>query len=202
MTARLGVLLSGRGSNFVALQESIATGNLQGAEIVTVLSNLEEAPGLKKAGDLGLSARAIPHKGHKRREHDRLMVEALREAEVDWVCLAGYMRLLTPVFTEAFPQRILNIHPSLLPAFPGLDAQRQAWEYGVTVSGCTVHLVDEGMDTGPIVGQSSVDISECGEAGDVSRKILAAEHQLYSEALSKLIHCPWEVVGRRVVFGN
>ena len=201
MTARVGILLSGRGSNFVALYEAIRDGVVPDAEVVAVLSNVADAPGLERAREFGLDVEAIPHRGMKRREHDAAMVEALRRRKVEWVCLAGYMRILTPVFVSAFSKRMLNIHPSLLPAFPGLDAQRQAWEYGVRVSGCTVHLVDEGMDTGPIVAQESVDIGGCGDAGEASARILEKEHALYAKALSRLLSESWKVEGRRVVFG-
>lgn len=197
---RVGALLSGRGSNFLALQRAAERGDLGEAKIVLVLSNVEDAPGLEKARSLGLDARAIPHRGLKRAKHDSLMVDALKSANVDWVCLAGYMRLLTPVFVEAFPQRVLNIHPSLLPAFPGLHAQEQAWTYGARISGCTVHLVDEGMDSGPIVAQAAVAIGDTKSPSEVSERILKKEHELYPQALARLLNEGWSVEGRRVVF--
>ena len=153
----LGILLSGRGSNFVAIAQSIAAGRLPGARIAVVLSNRADAPGLASARDLGIPAFAIEAQGRKRAEHDRAIVAALREHAVDLVCLAGYMRLLSPDFVQAFPQRILNIHPSLLPAFPGLDAQRQAIDYGAKIAGCTVHFVDEELDHGVIILQRAID---------------------------------------------
>ncbi len=198
---RIGVLLSGRGSNFLALNEAVLKGDLGNTEIAVVLSNVEDAPGISKARDLGLATEVIPHRGLKRANHDALMVEALRAASVDWVCLAGYMRLLTPVLVEAFPQRILNIHPSLLPSFPGLRAQEQAWQYGAAISGCTVHLVDEGMDTGPIVAQAAVHIGDAVSPAETSERILKEEHILYPLALRRLLEEDWRIEGRRVVFG-
>src|SRR5579872_1520362 len=153
---RLGILLSGRGSNFVAIADNIATGKIPGAEISVVISNKAEAAGNRSAEERGLTTRVVPSKGIPRAEHDAAIVACLREHRADLVCLAGYMRLISPVFLEAFPQRVLNIHPSLLPAFPGLDAQRQALEYGVTISGCTVHFVDEHLDHGVIILQRTV----------------------------------------------
>ncbi|MDA8019272.1 MAG: phosphoribosylglycinamide formyltransferase [Thermoanaerobaculia bacterium] len=199
-TARLGILLSGRGSNFQALQRAVASGDIE-AEIALVVSNVEGAPGIETARSLGLATVAIPHEGRKRREHDLLVVEALREAEVDWICLAGYMRILSPAFVEAFPERIVNIHPSLLPSFPGLHAQEQAWDYGVRVSGCTVHLVDDGLDSGPIVAQATVPVDGCADAEELSARILSQEHVLYPRAMGRLLSERWRVAGRRVVFG-
>lgn len=199
--ARLGILLSGRGSNFLALHAAIERGEID-ATIAVVLSNHEEAPGLAKARSLGIEARALPHQGMRRRRHDAAMVAALQEAAVDWVCLAGYMRILTPTFIGAFPNRILNIHPSLLPAFPGLDAQVQAWDYGVKVSGCTVHLVDQGMDTGPIVVQYPVSMEGLASAAELSARILEQEHRAYPAALQLLLSKDWQVKGRRVVFDD
>lgn len=200
-SVRLGILLSGRGSNFLALHQAVGDGRIT-AEIALVLSNRPSAPGLQKAMDLGLPTMAISHRGKGREEHDRLVVEALQEAGVDWVCLAGYMRVLSPVFIRAFPRRALNIHPSLLPAFPGLDAQRQALEHGVRVSGCTVHLVDEGLDSGPIVIQKPVSIADEETDESLAEKILVQEHLAYPEALSRLLTEPWRVEGRRVLFGS
>lgn len=198
---RLGVLLSGRGSNFLAIHEAIERGEVP-AEIAVVITNIEGAPGVARAEEFGLRTLTIPHKGMKRRAHEELVVAALREAEVDWVCLAGYMRLLSPYMVTSFPQRIVNIHPSLLPAFPGLDAQRQAFEHGVRVSGCTVHLVDEGLDSGPIVVQKVVEVADDDTADSLSERILAVEHEAYPEALRKLLGSPWRLEGRRAVFGG
>lgn len=199
--ARVGVLLSGRGSNFEALHDAMEHGEIP-AEVVLVLSNVEDAPGLEKARRRGLATTVVPHRGVTRKEHDAALVAALREAEPDWVCLAGYMRILGASFVDAFPRRILNIHPSLLPAFPGLDAQGQAWAYGVRVSGCTVHLVDRGMDTGPIVAQETVDVGDSSGPEDLAAKILAVEHRLYPRALGRLLQENWRLEGRRVVFGE
>ncbi len=201
MSARVGVLLSGRGSNFVALQEAMRRGELP-AQIVLVVSNDPQAPGLAKAAGYSIPTAAIPHRGVKRREHEELVLAKLRRAEVEWVCLAGYMRLLSPHLVRAFPQRILNIHPSLLPAFPGLDAQGQAFKHGVRVSGCTVHLVDEGLDSGPIVVQKTVLVEDGDTAETLSARILAEEHRAYAEALHRLLVEPWRVEGRRLVFGG
>ena len=199
-TARLGILLSGRGSNFQALQRAVASGDIP-AEIALVVSNIEDAPGIERARSLGLDTVVLRHAGLRRRQHDLRVVEALRRAEVDWVCLAGYMRILSPAFVEAFPERIVNIHPSLLPSFPGLHAQEQAWSYGVRVSGCTVHLVDDGLDSGPIVEQVAVEVAGCADADDLSARILAQEHRIYPRAVSRLLSERWRVEGRRVVFG-
>lgn len=170
------------------------------ARIAVVISNLQEAPGLEKARELGLQTEVIPHRGIRRAEHDRRIVEALGRHGVEWVCLAGYMRILGAAAIEAFPQRIVNIHPSLLPAFPGLHAQKQAWDYGVRVSGCTVHLVDGGLDTGPIVDQVSVRADGARSAAELSTKILEQEHRLYPRALARLLADRWRIEGRRVVF--
>lgn len=199
--ARLGILLSGRGSNFLALQAAIARGELP-AEIALVASNVAEAPGLARARELGLPAVAVPHRGLPRAAHEERLLAALRGAEVEWVCLAGYMRVLSPAFTAAFPRRILNVHPSLLPAFPGLDAQRQALEHGVRVSGCTVHLVDEGLDSGPIVVQRAVPVLDGDTAESLAARILEQEHRAYPEALRRLLTEPWRVAGRRLLFGE
>lgn len=201
MTPRLGILLSGRGSNFLALQTAIDRGELP-ARIALVVSNLPEAPGLAWARELGLPAIAIPHQGARRQEHEERVLAALREARVDWVCLAGYMRLLSPGFLAAYPQRILNIHPSLLPAFPGVDAQAQALAHGVKVSGCTVHLVDEGLDSGPIVIQKSVPVLDSDTVESLSARILEQEHLAYPEALRRLLTEPWRIDGRRLLFGG
>lgn len=199
--ARLAVLLSGRGSNLLALQAAIERGELS-AEIVLVVSNEPEAPGLARARELGLPAVAIPHQGAGgRAAHEAQVLAALEEARTEWVCLAGYMRLLSAEFVGRYPQRILNIHPSLLPAFPGLEPQRQALEHGVRLSGCTVHLVDAGLDSGPIVDQRSVPVLAGDQPSDLARRILEQEHQLYAAALRRLLAEEWKVEGRRLVFG-
>jgi phosphoribosylglycinamide formyltransferase 1 len=196
---RIAVMLSGRGSNFAALAEACARGEVP-AEIVLVLSNKPDAGGLERARERGIPARAIPGKGLPREEHEKLLIGAIREVGAEWVCLAGYMRLLGPSFIDAFPQRIVNIHPALLPAFPGVDAQRQAWEYGVRVSGCTVHLVDSGCDTGPIVLQRAVPVLDGDSADDLAARILEEEHVAYPTAMRLLLTRRWRVEGRRVAF--
>jgi phosphoribosylglycinamide formyltransferase-1 len=198
---RIGVLLSGRGSNFLALHAAIERGEIP-ARIVLVLSNIAEAPGLAKARELGIPAEAIPHEGQPRAVQEQKVLDALRQADVEWICLAGYMRLLSPAFVSAFPSRILNIHPSLLPAFPGLDAQEQALAHGVKVSGCTVHLVDEGLDSGPIVVQRTVPVLDGDTPRTLAARILEQEHLAYPEALRRLLTEPWRIEGRRLVFGS
>ena len=193
------MLLSGRGSNLVALADACSRGEVP-AEVALVLANKPDAPGLERARERGIPARAIPSRGMPREEHERLLVAAIREAGAEWVCLAGYMRLLTPEFIAAFPQRIVNIHPALLPAFPGVDAQHQAWEYGVKVSGCTVHLVDAGCDTGPIVLQRTVPVLDSDTVDDLAARILEQEHIAYPTALRLLLTRRWRVDGRRVTF--
>jgi len=195
---KLGILLSGRGSNFEAIADSIQAKRLD-AEIAIVISNRAEALGLESARRRGLNARLIPSKGRTREDHDAEVAAALREAHVDLVCLAGYMRLLSPEFIRAFPDRILNIHPSLLPAFPGLEAQKQAVEYGVKVSGCTVHFVDEHLDHGAIILQKTVPVLEDDDAHSLSARILKQEHIAYTEALQLLLSGECEVQGRKVV---
>ncbi len=192
-------MLSGRGSNFLAIAENIAQGKLKGCEIAVVLSNKADAPGLEVARALGLKALAIEGRGRKRAEHDAEIVACLREHDVDLVCLAGYMRLLSPEFLQAFPERILNIHPSLLPAFPGLGAQEQAFTYGVQVAGCTVHFVDEQLDHGVIVLQKTVPVLEGDDAHALSARILEQEHVAYSEAIARVLSGEYRVVGRRYV---
>jgi phosphoribosylglycinamide formyltransferase 1 len=199
MLHRIGVLLSGRGSNFVALADSIAAGRIPGAEIALVISNREGAPGLALAEARGIKAIAIPSKGLAREEYDRLAVEELRKANVDLVCLAGFMRLLSPYFVAAFPQRILNIHPSLLPSFPGLEASRQALEYGVKFTGCTVHLVDENMDAGPILAQAIVPVRDEDTDETLSARILTEEHRIYTEAVRLIVSGKYRIEGRRVI---
>ena len=199
MNKRIGVLISGRGSNFEALADSVAAGRIPGAEIAVVLSNREDAPGIEKARARGIPARAIPSKGLEREAYDRLMVAALREHHVELVCLAGYMRLLSPHFVAAFPQRILNIHPSLLPAFPGLESQRQALEHGVKFTGCTVHLVDENLDAGPIVLQAVVPVENGDTPETLSARILREEHRIYTEAVRIVLEGRYRIEGRRVL---
>lgn len=199
MSKRIGILLSGRGSNFEALADSVAAGRLPGAEIALVISNREAAPGVEKARARGIPARVIPSKGLEREAYDRLVVEALREARVDLVCLAGYMRLLSPSFVAAFRNRILNIHPSLLPAFPGLEAQRQALEHGVKFSGCTVHFVDENLDAGPIIAQAVVEVRDDDTVESLSERILAQEHRIYTEAVRIVLEGRYRLEGRRVL---
>jgi phosphoribosylglycinamide formyltransferase 1 len=194
---RLGVLLSGRGSNFVAIAENISRGKLKGCEIAVVISNNADAAGLAAARERGLKAVAIEARGRKRAEHDAEIIATLREYKVDLVILAGYMRLLSPEFVQAFPRRILNIHPSLLPAFPGLDAQEQAFVYGVHVSGCTVHFVDEQLDHGVIVLQRTVPVREEDDAHTLAERILEQEHIAYSEAIARVLSGEYRVVGRR-----
>lgn len=198
----LGILLSGRGSNFEAIAEAVAGGRIQDARIAIVISNREEAPGLERARQRGIEALAIPAKGKTREAHDAEVVAALRAAAVDLVCLAGYMRLLSPGFVQAFPQRILNIHPSLLPAFAGIAAQRQALEYGVKVSGVTVHLVDEQLDHGPIIVQRTVPVLDSDDEHALVARILEQEHIAYTEAINIVLSGRFRVEGRRVVVSN
>jgi phosphoribosylglycinamide formyltransferase 1 len=194
---RLGILLSGRGSNFLAIAKAINEHRLLGAEIAVVLSNREDAPGLVSARELGLPAFAIPSTGRKRAEHDAEMIARLHQHKVDLVCLAGYMRIISPQFVSAFPQRVLNVHPSLLPAFPGLDAQKQAIEYGVKFAGCTVHFVDEAVDHGVIVLQRSVPVKEEDTVESLTASILEQEHIAYPEAIARVISGEYQVEGRR-----
>ena len=195
----LGILLSGRGSNFVAIADSIAAGRIPDARIAVVISNRADAPGLETARQRGLTALAIPSKGKPREEHDREVVAALRDNKVDLVCLAGYMRLLSPWFVRQFPAKILNIHPSLLPAFPGLEAQQQAFAYGVRVSGCTVHLVDEELDHGAIIVQKTVPVLDSDDKHTLAARILEQEHIAYAEAIRIVLEGDFEIVGRRLV---
>jgi phosphoribosylglycinamide formyltransferase 1 len=199
MKKRIGVLLSGRGSNFEALAESAAAGRIPNAEIAIVVSNRENAPGIERARARGIEARVIPSKGLEREAYDRLVAAALEEKEVDLVCLAGYMRLLSPYFVAAFRNRILNIHPSLLPAFPGLEAQRQALEHGAKFSGCTVHFVDENLDAGPIVLQAVVPIKDDDTPETLSERILREEHRIYSEAVRIVLEGRYRIENRRVM---
>ena len=194
---RLGILLSGRGSNFEAIADSVAAGRIQ-AEIAAVISNKASARGLEIARERGLPALCIPSKDVPREEYDRLLVAELKSRGVELVCLAGFMRLLTAEFCAAFPMRILNIHPSLLPAFPGLDAQKQALEHGVKIAGCTVHFVDPQLDAGPIVLQAAVPVLENDTAESLSARILVEEHRIYGQAISIVLAERWRIDGRRV----
>jgi phosphoribosylglycinamide formyltransferase 1 len=199
MKKRIGVLLSGRGSNFEALAEGVAAGRIPDAEIAIVMANREGTQGVERAQSRGIANRVIPSKGLEREIYDRQVVAVLREYQVDLVCLAGYMRLLSPYFVECFPQRILNIHPSLLPSFPGLESQRQALEYGVKFAGCTVHFVDENLDAGPIVLQSVVPALDGDTADTLSERILREEHRIYSEAVRIVLEGRFRIEGRRVI---
>jgi phosphoribosylglycinamide formyltransferase-1 len=199
MKKRIGVLLSGRGSNFEALAESIASGRIPNAEIAIVLSNRDGAPGTDRAKARGIATRVIPSKGLERETYDREVVAVLNEHKVDLVCLAGYMRLLSPYFVAAFPNRILNIHPSLLPSFPGLESQRQALEYGVQFAGCTVHFVDENLDAGPIVLQAVLPVNDNDTEDTLSARILEQEHRIYSEAVRIVLEDRYKIQGRRVI---
>jgi phosphoribosylglycinamide formyltransferase 1 len=196
---KLGILISGRGSNFIAIADSIAAGRIAGAQIAIVISNRADASGVDAARQRGLEAAVIPSKGRTREEHERDVIAALKQHEVKLVCLAGYMRLLSPAFVREFPQRILNIHPSLLPAFPGLDAQKQAFDYGVKVSGCTVHFVDEHLDHGAIIVQRAVPVLDADDEHTLAARILEQEHSAYSEAINIVLGGKFNVVGRRVV---
>ena len=195
----LGILLSGRGSNFEAIASNIAAGRIPNGRIAVVISNKPDAGGLATAKRLGQTALAIPSKGVAREEHDRAVVAALKEHKVDLICLAGYMRLLSPWFVQQFPQKILNIHPSLLPAFPGLEAQEQAFAYGVKVSGCTVHFVDEELDHGAIIVQKAVAVSREDDEHTLAARILEQEHIAYSEAIRIVLEGKYKIVGRRLV---
>ena len=193
----LGILLSGRGSNFEAIAKNVAAGKIPDARIAVVISNQPEAGGIETAGRLGFNVLVIPSKGKGREEHDHEIVAALQKHKVDFVCLAGYMRLLSPWFVRQFPHRILNIHPSLLPAFPGLEAQEQAFAYGVKVSGCTVHFVDEELDHGPIIVQKTVPVLDSDDQHRLSARILEQEHIAYSEAIRIVLEGGYEIAGRR-----
>jgi len=196
---RIGILLSGRGSNFLAIAESIREGKLKGVEIAIVISNVAEADGIRKAQEMGLPCHVFVSKGRKRQEHDAEMIACLWSHGVDLVCLAGYMRLLSPVFVTSFPNRVLNIHPSLLPAFPGLEAQQQAFEYGVKTAGCTVHFVDDRLDHGVIVLQRAIPVLESDDGHSLAVRILAEEHIAYSEAIGLVASGEYEILERRYV---
>jgi phosphoribosylglycinamide formyltransferase 1 len=195
---RLGILISGRGSNFQAISDSIRDGRLN-AEIAVVISNRESAAGLQVARDHGLLSVSLPSKGLDRTVYDRMLIDQLRRNGVDLVCLAGYLRLLSADFIQAFPQRILNIHPSLLPAFPGLDAQHQALAHGVKITGCTVHFVDEQLDSGPIIMQAAVPVLDDDTDDSLSARILAEEHRIYTEAINLVVSGRFRVDGRRII---
>src|SRR5271169_1118515 len=195
----LGILLSGRGSNFVAIANSIAAGRIPDARIAVVISNRADAPGLETVRHRGLNALIIPSKGKPREAHDREVVAALLDNKVDLICLAGYMRLLSPWFVQQFPAKILNIHPSLLPSFPGLEAQQQAFAYGVKVSGCTVHFVDEELDHGPIIVQKTVPVLASDDEHTLAERILEQEHLAYTEAINVVLEGKFDLVGRRLV---
>ena len=198
MSARLGILLSGRGSNFEAIARNVLTGRLK-CEIGFVFSNKPNAPGLTLARELGFPCGSIPSAGIDRATFDLQVVELLKQHRIDWVCLAGYMRLLSGQFVAQFRGRILNIHPSLLPAFPGLDAQYQALAHGVKLSGCTVHLVDENLDSGPILLQSAVPVADNDTVETLSTRILIEEHRIYSEAIAWVLRGDYKIEGRRVI---
>jgi phosphoribosylglycinamide formyltransferase 1 len=199
---RLGILLSGRGSNFLAIAESIRVGRLNGVEIAVVVSNVAEAPGISAAQQMGLPHAVLVSNGRKRAEHDADVIACLQTHHVELVCLAGYMRLLSPGFLEAFPNRILNIHPSLLPAFPGLEAQEQAFEYGAKIAGCTVHFVDEHLDHGVIVLQRAIPVLETDDEHSLAERILAEEHIAYRDAIGRVASGEYEIRGRRFVKRN
>jgi phosphoribosylglycinamide formyltransferase-1 len=193
----LGILLSGRGSNFVAIADSIDSERIPDARIAVVITNKADAPGIETARKRGLTALVIPSKSRPREEHDREVVAALKEHKVDLICLAGYMRLLSPWFVQQFPRKIMNIHPSLLPAFPGLEAQEQAFAYGVKVSGCTVHFVDEELDHGAIIVQKTVPVPDDDDESMLAARILEQEHIAYTEAINIVLSGKFEIVGRR-----
>jgi phosphoribosylglycinamide formyltransferase-1 len=195
----IGILLSGRGSNFVAIADNIDAGRIPGARIAVVISNRPDAPGIETARRRSLDARVIPSKGKQREEHDREVVAVLKEKRVELVCLAGYMRLLSAWFVQQFPNRVLNIHPALLPSFPGLEAQKQAFDFGVKVSGCTVHFVDEQLDHGAIIVQKAVPVYDTDDEHALADRILEQEHIAYSEAIRIVLEGKYDIVGRRVV---
>ena len=199
MSYRIGILISGRGSNMLALERAVREGRIAEAEIAVVISDQVVAAGLQRAEERGLKTLLIERRGRTRVEHDRETIAALRAHEVDLVCLAGYMRLLSPEFTEAYRGRIVNIHPSLLTAFPGLEAHRQAIEHGVKWTGCTVHFVDEGLDAGPIIAQRVVPVHDDDTEETLAARILVEEHRIYPEAVARIVRGDYEIVGRRVI---
>lgn len=194
----LGVLISGRGSNLQSILDAVAAGRLA-ATVAVVISNRADAAGLARAADAGVETLVLDHRGRAREEYDAQLIDALRERRVDVVCLAGFMRVLSPAFIDAFRDRILNIHPSLLPAFPGVDAQRQAWEHGVKLAGATVHLVDESLDGGPIVRQEAIEVRGEDTAESLSARILEIEHRLYPAAIGDVLRGGWRLEGRRFI---
>ena len=198
----LGILLSGRGSNFTAIAANVSAGKIPNAQIAIVISNKASAEGIETAKKLNLTTAVIPSKGKDREAHDHEVVDTLKQHKVDLICLAGYMRLLSPWFVQQFPQRILNIHPSLLPSFPGLEAQQQAFAYGVKVSGCTVHFVDEELDHGVIVVQKTVPVLETDDEHALAERILEQEHIAYTEAINIVLQGNYDIVGRRLVLRN
>src|ERR1700756_2773802 len=202
MKKRIGVLLSGRGSNFEALADSVSAGGIPNAEIAVVVSNKPGAPGLERAAARSIPSRAIPSTGLEREAYDRQVAAVLHEHKVDLICLAGYMRLLSPFFIAAFPQRILNIHPSLLPSFPGLESQKQALDYGVKLAGCTVHFVDENLDAGPIVLQAGGPVEDDDTEDTLSARILKEEHRIYSEAVEIVLQGKYKIEERRVILNS
>ena len=195
----LGILLSGRGSNFEAIAKNVASGKIPNARIAIVISNRPDAGGIETARRMGLTTLVLASKGKDREQHDREVVTSLKEHQVDLVCLAGYMRLLSPCFVRQFPHRILNIHPSLLPAFPGLEAQEQAFAYGARISGCTVHFVDEELDHGPIIVQKAVSVLDTDDEHSLAVRILEQEHIAYTEAINIVLQGKFEIVGRRLI---
>jgi phosphoribosylglycinamide formyltransferase 1 len=195
----IGILLSGRGSNFEVIAKNVASGKIPSARVSVAISNVANAGGLDVARRMGITAIVVPSKGKQREAHDREMVTALREHKVDLICLAGYMRLLSPWFVQQFPQSILNIHPSLLPAFPGLEAQQQAFAYGVKLAGCTVHFVDEELDHGAIIVQKAVPVMDADDERTLAARILEQEHAAYSEAIAIVLEGKFQIVGRRMV---
>lgn len=197
---KIGILISGRGSNMVAIADAVKSGLIADSEVTVVISDKKEAGGLEKARSRGIDTVVIEKNGRKRAEHDAEIIEELRKRNVELICLAGYMRLLSPEFVRAFPNRILNIHPSLLPSFKGLDAQRQAFEYGVKVSGCTVHFVDEDLDHGAIVAQKTVEIMDEDTTETLSARILEHEHRLYIESIARIVQGNYKMDGRRLVW--
>ena len=197
MAKRLGILISGRGSNFVAIADSIAAGKLE-AEIAVVVTNKQDAPGYKIAKERGIKAVYLSSDGLSREEYDQRIAEEMKKYWVDLICLAGFMRLLSPEFVRKHPQKVLNVHPSLLPAFPGLNSQRAAMEHGVRYTGCTVHFVDEGLDSGPIVRQAVVEVRNDDTESTLTERILKEEHRIYTQAIALVISGQWDIVGRRV----
>ncbi|MCU1272301.1 MAG: formyltetrahydrofolate-dependent phosphoribosylglycinamide formyltransferase [Acidobacteriaceae bacterium] len=195
----LGILLSGRGSNFEAIATAVASGKISDTRIAIVISNREDAGGITRARELGIETLVFPSKGKAREEHDSEVVAALQQHKVDLVCLAGYMRLLSPWFVKQFPHRILNIHPSLLPAFPGLEAQEQAFAYGVKIAGCTVHLVDEELDHGPIILQKAIPVLDTDDEQSLAERILEQEHIAYSEAINLVLNGEFKILGRKII---